>query len=72
LADTSRVSAAAAAILRQSPEVTDIVEFVGGEDGEDSQRTTYISLVPRSLRALTQKQWEQKMMPRLSQCRTGI
>jgi multidrug efflux pump subunit AcrB len=71
LADTSRVSAAAAAILRQSPEVTDIVEFVGGEDGEIRNGTTYISLVPRSLRALTQKQWEQKMMPRLSQVPDG-
>jgi multidrug efflux pump subunit AcrB len=71
LADTSRVSAAAAAILRQSPEVTDIVEFVGGEDGEIRNGTTYISLVPRSERALTQKQWEQKMMPLLSQVPDG-
>jgi len=34
-------------------EVTDIVEFVGGEDGEIRNGTTYISLVPRSERALT-------------------
>ncbi len=34
LEDTSRVSAAAAAVLRKSPEVTDVVEFVGGDDGE--------------------------------------
>ena len=71
LEDTSRVSAAAAAILSQSPEVTDIVEFVGGEDGEIRNGTTYISLVPRSERAMTQKQWEQKMMPRLSQVPDG-
>jgi multidrug efflux pump subunit AcrB len=71
LADTSRVSATAAAILRQSPEVTDIVEFVGGEDGEIRNGTTYISLVPRSQRTMTQKQWEQKMMPLLSQVPDG-
>src|SRR5882724_9625259 len=71
LADTSRVSAAAAAILRQSPEVTDIVEFVGGEDGEIRNGTMYVSLVPRSARAMSQKQWEQKMMPRLSQVPDG-
>src|SRR5258708_29311885 len=65
LADTSRVSAAAAAILRQSPEVTDIVEFVGGEDGEIRNGTTYISLVPRSQPALSPKQREQTMIPRL-------
>ena len=34
LEDTSRVSAAAAAIMRKSPDVTDVVEFVGGDDGE--------------------------------------
>jgi multidrug efflux pump subunit AcrB len=48
LDDTSRVSAAAAAILRKSPEVTDIVEFVGGDDGEIRNGTMYINLVPRS------------------------
>src|SRR6202051_3664182 len=71
LACTSRVSAAPAAILRQSPEVTDIVEFVGGDDGEIRNGTTYISLVPRSQRAMTQKQWEHEMMPRLSQAPDG-
>jgi len=63
LADTSRVSAATAAILRQSPEVTDVVEFVGGEELRTA--TLYISLVPRAQRALSQKQWEQKMAPLL-------
>jgi multidrug efflux pump subunit AcrB len=72
LEDTARVSAAAAAILRGSPEVTDIVEFVGGGDyGEIRNATTYVSLVPRSQRSMTQKEWEQKMMPRLSQVPDG-
>jgi multidrug efflux pump subunit AcrB len=72
LEDTSRVSEAAAAILRKSPEVTDIVEFAGGGDyGEIRNATLYVSLVPRSQRSITQKQWEQKMMPLLSQVPDG-
>ena len=61
LDDTARVAAAATAILRKSPEVTDVVEFVGGD--EIRTATLYISLVPRSQRDLSQKQWEQKMAP---------
>ena len=39
LEDTARVSAAAAALLRKSPEVTDVIEFVGSErHRRDSQR----------------------------------
>src|ERR1700723_2286852 len=48
LEDTARVSAAAAAILRQSPEVTDIMEFVGGDDGETRNPGTDVNLGPRS------------------------
>jgi len=61
LDDTARVAAAATAILRKSPEVTDVVEFVGGD--EIRTATLYISLVPRSQRSLSQKQWQQKMGP---------
>ena len=71
LEDTARVSAAAAAILRKSPEVTDIVEFVGDDQGEIRNATTYISLVPRSQRSMSQKQWEQAMMPLLGQVADG-
>jgi len=72
LEDTARVSQAAAATLRKSPEVTDIVEFVGGGDyGEIRNATIFISLVPRSQRSLTQKQWEQKIMPLLNQVPDG-
>jgi len=72
LEDTSRVSEAAAAILRKSPEVTNIVEFVGGGDyGEIRNSIIYVSLVPRSQRSLSQKQWEQSMMPLLSQVPDG-
>ena len=71
LADTSRVSAAAAAILRKSPEVTDIVEFVGSGDGEIRNAVITVNLTPRTERNITQKQWEQKMMPLLAQVPDG-
>jgi multidrug efflux pump subunit AcrB len=71
LHDTARVSAAAAAILRKSPVVTDIVEFIGDDQGEIRNATTYISLVPRSQRSISQKQWEQAMMPLLGQVPDG-
>src|ERR1700676_2691315 len=72
LEDTARVSQAAAVVLRKSPEVTDIVEFVGGGDyGEIRNAAIYVSLVPRSQRSITQKEWEQKMMPLLAQVPDG-
>jgi multidrug efflux pump subunit AcrB len=71
LEDTSRVSAAAAALLRTSPEVTDVVEFVGSSEGVIQTATIYVSLVPRSQRSMNQKQWEQKTMPMLNQVPDG-
>jgi multidrug efflux pump subunit AcrB len=71
LEDTARVSAAAAAILRKSPLVTDIVEFVGGDDGEIRNATTFVNLVPRSKRSISQRDWEQAIMPQLSQVADG-
>jgi multidrug efflux pump subunit AcrB len=67
LDDTARISAAAAAMLRKAPEVTNIVEYIGGgEEGEIRKASLYISLVPRSERNLSQKEWEQHMMPLLA------
>jgi multidrug efflux pump subunit AcrB len=71
LDDTSRVSAAAAALLRRSPEVTDVIEFVGNDSGEVREATLYITLVPRSRRTVSQKEWEQAMMPILSRVPDG-
>jgi multidrug efflux pump subunit AcrB len=71
LEDTSRVAAAAAAILKKSPEVTDVVEFVGDSDGEIRNASLYITLVPRSAREMSQKQWEQHMIPLLDQVPDG-
>jgi multidrug efflux pump subunit AcrB len=69
LEDTARVSATAAAILRKSPEVTNIVEFVGGDEVRTG--TIYVGLVPRSQRSMTQKQWEQSMAPLVNQVPDG-
>ncbi len=71
LADTARVSADAARLLRASPEVTDLVEFVGDSEGEVQNAVIYVSLVPRSQRNMTQKQWEQSMLPILNQVPDG-
>jgi multidrug efflux pump subunit AcrB len=71
LEDTSRVSRSATAILRKSPLVTNVVEFVGNEDGEIRTATLFVSLVPRSERSLTQHEWEQSMMPQLNQVADG-
>ena len=71
LEDTARVSAAAAAVLRKSPDVVNINEFVGDSTGEIQDGTMYVSLVPRSQRSLSQKQWEQSMMPLLAQVPDG-
>jgi multidrug efflux pump subunit AcrB len=66
LEQTAEVSALTAAIVRRHPEVMDIVEAVGGgEDGEVRSATQYITLVPREARKLTQKQWEEKVLPEL-------
>jgi len=71
LDDTSRVAAAATAILRKSPIVSNVVEFVGSDDGEIRNATLYISLIPRTERSITQKEWEQKMILVLSQVPDG-
>jgi multidrug efflux pump subunit AcrB len=66
LADTDRVSAAAAAIVRSSPAVRNVVEFVGSDNGEIRKAELDIRLVPRSQRSVSQKEWEQQMIPRLA------
>ena len=71
LQDTARVSAAAAQIIRQSPVVSNVVEFIGGEDGEIRTAAMYISLVPRADRDISQYDWEQKMMPLLDKVADG-
>ena len=71
LEDTARVSADASAILRKSPEVANLLEFIGGGDGLIQNAVIYVSLVPRNQRSMSQKQWEQQMMPLLNQVPDG-
>ena len=64
--DTARVAAQAAAIVRQSPEVTDILEAVGNsDDGSVRNASLYIALKPRNQRKHTQHEWEDELAPKL-------
>ena len=67
LEETARISAIAASIVSRHPEVSDVVESIGGgDDGELRKATLYISLVPREDRKLSQKEWEDKVTPELA------
>lgn len=61
LEDTARVSAQVRDILAAQPEVTDIIESVGGGDVRNA--TLYVSLVPRSERKADQKAFESRVRP---------
>ena len=61
LEDTARVSAQVRDILAAQPEVTDIIESVGGGDVRNA--TLYVSLVPRSERKADQKTFENRVRP---------
>ncbi len=71
LEDTARLAAAATAILRKQPEVTDVVEFVGSDSADVRQAEVFISMVPRSKRTASAKEFEQRMMPLLNQVPDG-
>jgi multidrug efflux pump subunit AcrB len=71
LEDTERVSAAGSDLVRKSPEVTDTVEFIGGDGDNLRTSTIFVSLVPRAKRSISEKQWEQKMQPLLAQVPDG-
>jgi hydrophobe/amphiphile efflux-1 (HAE1) family protein len=71
LEDTERVSGAAAALVRKSPEVTDTVEFIGGDGDNLRTATIFVSLVPRDKRTVSEKEWEQRLQPQLSQVPDG-
>jgi multidrug efflux pump subunit AcrB len=71
LEDTARLSAAATAILRKQPEVTDVVEFVGSDSAEVRNASLFISMVPRDQRKASAKEFEQRLMPLLNQVPDG-
>ena len=66
LEDTAAVAAQAYHVLRQQPEVTDVVESIGtDETGEVRRATLFVSLVPRSERDISQKHWERRVIKEL-------
>ncbi|HXC21868.1 MAG TPA: efflux RND transporter permease subunit, partial [Steroidobacteraceae bacterium] len=67
LEDTARVSGTATAILRKQPEVTDVVEFIGSDSAEVRNAEVFVSMVPRSQRKASAKEFEQRLMPQLNQ-----
>ncbi len=67
LEDTASLSAAATAILRKQPEVTDVVEFIGSDSAEVRNAEVFVSMVPRSKRKASAKEFEQRLMPQLNQ-----
>ena len=71
LQDTERVSANAAALIRATPEVTDVVELIGGGGDQTRTATIFVSLKPPKQRKLSQKEWEQQINPQLAQVADG-
>ena len=66
LEETSAASAAAYRILARHPEVTSVVESIGEDDsGEVRMANLFVSLVPPNQRRMTQKQWEDQVLPEL-------
>ena len=66
LEDTAAVSASAYRIVARQPEVSSVVESIGEDDsGEVRMANLFISLVPPNQRHLTQKQWEDRLLPEL-------
>jgi multidrug efflux pump subunit AcrB len=64
--ETSAKSAAAYEILSRQPEVSDVVESIGGDDiAEVRVADLYVSLVPREKRKVTQKQWQDRVLEEL-------
>ncbi|MFO1399703.1 MAG: efflux RND transporter permease subunit [Steroidobacteraceae bacterium] len=66
LEQTAAASARAYEIIRQHPEVDNVVESIGeDEDGEVRNASLYIQFVPREQRKLTQQQLEERLSAEL-------
>ncbi|MEY3138490.1 MAG: hypothetical protein RL580_2222 [Pseudomonadota bacterium] len=64
LEQTARVSAQVTALVASQPEVTDVIESIGG--GDVSGGEIYVSLVPRKQRDVSQKEWEDRLSPQFA------
>ncbi len=65
LEETAKVSAQVATMLSRQPEVTDVVESIGGDDVRSAQ--IFVSLVPRDQRSVSQKEWQDRVLPSFAQ-----
>lgn len=65
LVDTKRAVDHATALLRQEPEVQQIMEFVG-DDGDIRRASLYLQLVPSDERAASTREFERRMAPQLA------
>lgn len=66
LQDTERVSAMATAILKQHPEVVNVLEIVGENVGDLRRAQLFVNLTEVSEREQTQKEIEQELAPKLA------
>jgi multidrug efflux pump subunit AcrB len=67
LQDTAAVSAAAYRIIARQPEVTQVVETIGSDDfGEVRTARLDIVLLPANQRAVTQREWEDRVIKELA------
>lgn len=66
LDDTARVSAEAASILKQHPEVVSVFEIVGEDTGDLRRASLFVTLTPGNEREQTQKEIEQELAPKLA------
>lgn len=65
LEQTAAISARVAEIVAREPEVTDVIEAIGGSDVRTAQ--IYVSLVPRAERDVTQREWEDRVRPKFTE-----
>ncbi|MBU6376931.1 MAG: efflux RND transporter permease subunit [Gammaproteobacteria bacterium] len=65
LEETAKVSAQVATLLSRQPEVTDVVESIGGDDVRSAE--IFVSLVPRDQRSVSQKEWQDRVQPAFAQ-----
>ncbi|MGA0055369.1 MAG: efflux RND transporter permease subunit [Steroidobacteraceae bacterium] len=61
LEQTAAVSAQVRDLVASQPEVTDVIESIGGDEVRTAD--LYVSLVPHKSRDLTQHEWEERVRP---------